>query len=67
MSLQDHRMQICHNISRSIKFMKVFKFLKYLVCGHLMTQWTLPVNGKSIESLEPEIWTFKFDVDFSYC
>ena len=59
MSLQDHRMQIYHNISCKTKFMKNFKFLKYSVDRHLLTQYTPPVNGKSIGLLEPEIWTFK--------
>ena len=48
MSLQDHRMQMYHNISRKTKAMKNFKFLKYLVYGHPMTWKTPPVNEKSI-------------------
>ena len=48
MSLQDHRMQVYHNISRKTKFMKNFKFLKYSVYRHLIMQYILPVNGKSI-------------------
>ena len=55
MSLQDHKMQMYLNIPRKIKFMKIFKFLKYSVYEHLMTQYTPPVNDKSIKSLEPEI------------
>ena len=59
MSLQDHIMQIYHNISRKTQFMKISRFLKYSVYSHLRTLYALPVNGKSIGSLEPEIWTFK--------
>ena len=59
MSLQDYRMQTHHNISRKTKFMKKFKFLKYLVYRHLMTHYTPPVNGKSIGQLEAEKQMFK--------
>ena len=59
MPLQDPRMRIYLNILRKNIFMKIFKFLKYSVYGHLMTQYTPPVNRKSIGSLEPVIRTFK--------
>ena len=55
MSSQDHRTQMYLNISRKTKIMKKFKFLKYSMYRHLMTQYTPPVNGKSIRSLESEI------------
>ena len=59
MSLQDHRMLICQNISRKSKFMKIFKFLKYSIYSHLLAWYTPPVNGKLIRSLEQKISTFK--------
>ena len=40
MSLQDHRVQIYHNISRKTKFMKNLKFLKYSVYRNLIICYT---------------------------
>ena len=42
MSLQDHRMQIYHNILRKTKFMKNVKFHKYSVYRHPITCYTPP-------------------------
>ena len=52
-------MQIKLDISKTIKSMKIFRFLKYLICSILMVHYIIPVKDKSIGQLETEYQAFK--------